>query len=235
MSRPSPLEFLLVSSDYKTLTAVTGGLKQFGASLSFVPTSESARDFIGRRKLDGIFVDLEVAGALELIRGIRAGSSNKLAMIFACIAGAKETTATLVAGANFLVQQPVTAETIVSHVSAAKDMMDRERRRYFRHPLNLPVSIKAGGAEQRAKMINLGDGGMAVRLAKPVTHSLLLDFDFELPMGQPLSGKGVAAWANSEGLAGIRFQFFRGKGREQLQEWLSAQHNIAANRPAPSE
>ena len=45
MSSPTPFEFLLVSNNYKTLCAVTEGIKPFGARLGFVPAADSARDY----------------------------------------------------------------------------------------------------------------------------------------------------------------------------------------------
>ena len=42
MSTLTELEFLLVSNDYATLTAVSGGVKKYGAKLGLVPTAEAA-------------------------------------------------------------------------------------------------------------------------------------------------------------------------------------------------
>jgi response regulator RpfG family c-di-GMP phosphodiesterase len=220
MDTPTGLEFLLVSNNYKTLTAVTEGMKQLGMRLSFVPSSDSAREYIGRRKVDGVFVDLEVPGSLGLIHAIRTGSSNRMATIFACVSGPKETTAALTPGANFALQKPLTAESVVSHIMAAQDLMVRERRRYFRHDVNILVTLKADGIEQQARMSDLGEGGMAVRVTKPLARSAVVDFTFELSLGQVISGKGVVAWASGDGAAGIKFQFLRGKGQDQFQAWL---------------
>ncbi len=224
---PTLLEFLLVSNNYKTLTAVTGGLKQFGASFGFVPTTDSAREYLGRRKMDGIIVDLQVHGALDLIQAIRKGSSNRYAAVFACLESAQESPAALAAGANFFLHQPLTAESVLSHVTAAQTMMAQERRRFFRHPVSLPVFLAAGGAQQRAMMVNVSEGGMAVRVAKPLKDAAIVDFAFEFSFGHAISGKGRIAWSNREGMAGIEFQLFRGKGKEHLLHWLTAWQSVS--------
>lgn len=229
MSAATPLVFLLVSNNFKTLTAVTEGLKEFGASFGFVPTSDSAQRYIERHKLDGIFVDLEIPGALDLIQSIRQGSSNRLTVIFACLGDDKESAATLVPGANFFLAKPLTASSVVSHATAAQEMMTRERRRYFRHPLNLSVALKSDGGEQWARMTNLGEGGMAIHVVKRLTYSALVEFAFELPLGQPISGKGMVAWAKSDGLIGIKFQFLRDNGQDALQDWLANRQRISCN------
>src|SRR5437773_11262671 len=54
------------------LNAVSGGVKKYGAKFILVPTAEAARDCLNRRKIDGVFVDLEVAGAL----GVKIGRAS---------------------------------------------------------------------------------------------------------------------------------------------------------------
>src|SRR5216683_6697131 len=76
MSTPLELEFVLVSSDYATMNAVSAGVKKYGAKFILVPTAETALDCLNRRKIDGVFIDLAVPGGLELIAAIRNGASN---------------------------------------------------------------------------------------------------------------------------------------------------------------
>jgi CheY-like chemotaxis protein len=232
MTSPLTLEFVVVSSDYATATAVSRGLKKYGAKFSFSPTADSARECLSRRKIDGVFVDLEVPGALGLIAAIRKGTSNSKAVIFACVQSSKESTVTLSAGANFLLLKPVTAENVALHITIAKELLGRERRRYFRHPVNLPVVLRDGDGEQRARMTDLSEAGMAVRATKPLKHSAVIEFEFELSLGARVSGKGQVAWTSKEGLAGILIQIFHGKGREQLEAWLVAREQLSTKSDA---
>jgi len=233
MSTPLELEFVLVSSDYTTMNAVAGGVKKYGGKFILVPTAEAARDCLNRRKVDGVFVDLEVPGALGVMEALRKGTSNSKAVIFACIADARENTLTLSAGANFLLRKPLNEETVALHITIAKELLERERRRYFRHAVNLPVVLKDGEVEQHARMTNLSEGGMAVRAAKALRHSAVIDFEFDLSLGASVSGKGQVAWINNEGMVGIILQIFRGTGREHLESWLMAQEQLGFRQNAP--
>jgi CheY-like chemotaxis protein len=226
MSQPSELEFLLVSSDYATVQAVSGGVKKYGAKFVLVPMADAAQDCLNRRKIDGVFVDLGVPGALRLIDAIRKGTSNSQAVIFACVTSMKESTAPLNAGANFLLHKPLTIDSIAVHITIAKELLVRERRRYFRHAVNLPVVLKVASEEQHARMTNLSEGGMAVRTVKPLPYASVLDFAFELALGASIRGKGQVAWTNTEGMAGIILQTFHGKAREFLEAWLTAQEKL---------
>jgi len=234
MTSPLELEFVLLSNDYATMNAVSGGVKKYGAKFNLVPTPKAARDCLSRRKVDGVFVDMAVGGALELIESIRTGSSNSKGVIFACILSTKESTATLSAGANFLLRKPLSADSVALHLTIAKDLLVRERRRYFRHAVHLAVDLKTADGEQHARLTNLSEEGMALRLAKPLKHNAIVDFAFELSSGLIVRGKGQVAWTNTEGMAGILLQTVHGKGREYLESWLTAQEHLRPKAIAPA-
>jgi len=228
MIPPLPLEFVLVSSDYAAVTAISRGVKKYEAKSNLSPGADSARDSLRRHKVDGVFVDMEAPGALELIVDIRKGTSNSKTVIFACVQSSKESTVTLSAGANFLLLKPLTAEGVALHISISKEMMEREHRRYFRHPVNLPVLLKDADGDQRARMANLSEGGIAIRATRALKHSSMIDFEFELPFGANVSGRGQVAWTNQEGMSGVLIHSFHGKGREQLEAWLTSREQLSS-------
>jgi ActR/RegA family two-component response regulator len=227
MTPPLPLEFMLVSSDYAAAMAISRGIKNYGAKASLSPGADAARDTLRRRKVDGVFVDMELPGTLELIIDIRKGTSNSKSVIFACVLSSKESTVTLSAGANFLLLKPLAAESVALHIQIAKEMLEREHRRYFRHPVNLLVLLKNEEGEQRAKMVNLSEGGMALRPTRGLKHSSMIDFEFEVGFGAVVSGRGQVAWTSKEGMAGILIHTFQGKGRDHLEAWLSSREQLS--------
>lgn len=235
MSKPIELEFVLVSSDYATLNAVSGGVKKYGGKLILVPTAEAGRDHINRRKIDGLFVDMEASGALGLIESIRKGTMNSRIVIFACVRSSREYTSALSAGANFLLRKPLVLDGVALHITIAKELLARERRRYFRHPVKLQVLLKEGEVEQLARITDLSEGGMAVHTVKPLKHSGIVDFQFEFSVGVTVKGKGQVAWINKEGMAGIALETFHGKGKEHLEAWLTAQEHLSSNAAAQEE
>jgi len=231
MSMPIELEFVVVSSDYATVSTVSDGAKKYGSKLILVPTAEVAREHLMRRKIDGVFIDLDVPGALDLIESIRKGTSNSKVVIFACGRSSKEYTRTLNAGANFLLRKPLVVESVALHITIAKELLERERRRYFRHAVNLPVLLKEEEVEHPCRMTNLSQGGMAVHTVRPLKHFGIVEFAFELSLGASVKGKGLVAWTNTEGMAGIVLQTFYGKGREHLEMWLTAQERLDLKEP----
>jgi len=230
MSMPIELEFVLVSSDYATMNAVAEGVKKYGGKFVLMPEEGAARDYLSRRKTDGVFVDLEVPGALALIESIRKGTSNSKVVIFAFGRSSKQHTSTLNAGANFLLRKPATVDSVALHITISKDLLIRERRRYFRHAATLRVLLKEGEMEQHVRMTNLSEGGMAIHTVKPLRHAQMVHFAIEFPMGVSITGKGQVAWINAEGMAGIALQTLDGKGKEYLEGWLMAQEQLGWKR-----
>lgn len=227
---PVTFDFLLVSSDYDLLKAVTAAVKQLDGKLNVVTSAATARDYVKRRKLDGIVLDLSVPGAMDVIAEIRDGHSNRFATIFTAVANSTESAAAISAGANHAVQRPVTTERASAAFEAARGTMTRERRRYFRHEVDFAVKLAtAGVAEHKATVTNLSEGGMAVRGGRKLPPSSMIEFSFELPStpGVPIRGKGEVAWAN-EGALGIRFHVFLGGGERQLLNWLQAREMLPA-------
>ena len=230
MTEPLDLEFVLVSSDYSTMQAVSKAVKRFGSKFVLVPSALEARECLNRRKIDGLFVDMEVPGALGLIESTRKGASNNKAVIFACLVNATESTQILAVGANFLLRKPVTEDGVAMHITISKELLSRERRRYFRHAVNLAVTLKEGAAEQQGRITNLSAGGMAVRTVRRLKQGAVLDFTFELSMGGSVSARGLVAWVNSEGMAGIILQTVRGKGSELLENWLTSREQLRSGK-----
>jgi hypothetical protein len=228
LASATALEFLVVTGDYHMATAVAAGLKQVGASFILAPNCEEGRGYEGRHRFDGIIIDLEVPSARDLILSIRQGTSNHDATVFACMSRGKAPSISLVPGANYLLHHPITAESVASHVTAARKNMTRERRRFFRHPMNQPVFLTANGVEQRAILTNLSEGGMAVRMVKPIGHPRAVEFKFELSGMPTIEGKGQVAWANNEGLIGVEFQLLRGEGRQSLKKWLGERRPLTS-------
>ena len=122
---------------------------------------------------------------MGLIESTRKGVSNNKAVIFACLLNAKESAQILALGANFLLRKPLSEEGVAMHITISKELLLRERRRYFRHAVNLPVTLKEGPAEQQARITNLSGSGMAVRTVKPLKQGAEKEVSYWTPGLRP--------------------------------------------------
>jgi hypothetical protein len=79
------------------------------------------------------------------------------------------------------------------------------------------------------RIVNLSEGGMAIRAGKPLKHETVIEFAFELAYEAEISGKAHVAWTSTEGMAGVLFQTLHGMARGHLGSWLTAREQLARN------
>ena len=213
-------EFLVVSSDQRLSTTLTTAVHEFGGIARYAADTMAAMAYLSRRKLDGIFVDLRADGALSFLGTIRRGSSNRFSVVFACAGEHEDTNRLLNSGANFVLQTPLNREEVASVLDGALPLMDAERLRYTRHQLALPVVLKTNGREQKGMTSNISRGGMAVLGLQAFEPGSPVQFILELPVGEPLQGRGEVAWSNTDGAMGIRFYLMGEEVKKTLWNWM---------------
>jgi c-di-GMP-binding flagellar brake protein YcgR len=101
--------------------------------------------------------------------------------------------------------------------------MVRERRRYFRYPVEIPVHLKVPqGPELTATSTNLSEGGMAMRIGGQLLKDTVAALRFTLPASNTaLELKGQIAWSDGRGRTGIRFVEVPQSSQYQLDKWLT--------------
>ena len=128
-------------------------------------------------------------------------------------------------GANFVLQKPISALNAKRCLGAAINFMIRERRRYFRHPVEMPAIIAFGEGEKlKATVTNISEGGMAIFFRGQLPKGGVSTANFKLPgVATPLEPKVQVAWMDESGRAGLRFTDMSKESREQLNRWLAEQ------------
>jgi len=125
-------------------------------------------------------------------------------------------------GANFVLQKPVTTAGTLRCFHTALSFMVREKRRYFRCPVEIPVNLFFNqGEELKGTVTNLSEGGMAIRFEGELARDAISKAQFLLPGARArLEPKGEIAWADGRGRAGIKFVEVPDSCREQLERWI---------------
>jgi PilZ domain len=222
--RPNP-EFLVVCGDGSLFKTVAAAIRLVNGRLNCSPSISPARNYISRRKVDGIVIDMGLPGALDLITQVRRGSSNRFTVVFACMGSSPENQFAIRAGANFVLHRPLLSEKVAHIFTVAAGMMVSEKRRYFRYPLMVPVEIKMKERQVESTMSNLSEGGMAIWSLYYHSPGSPVQFAFEIPTGGLIRGTGEVAWTNADGLAGIKFNILRDYAYTQLSSWI-ARRNV---------
>jgi c-di-GMP-binding flagellar brake protein YcgR len=126
-------------------------------------------------------------------------------------------------GANFVLQKPITTLNASRCFHAALNFMLKERRRYFRQPVTIPVAVMVEGKVVKATSTNISEGGMALLLPQALPKGATPRLKFCLPhTDTSIEVEAEVAWADVKGLAGLRFHQVAKEIQQQLERWLDA-------------
>ncbi len=217
------LDSLLISRDAALLGVLRPTLENLSVRVEVCSGIQTGNELLNRRKFDAVIVDCDdLQGGVELLNDLRKSHSNASSVSFAVVNGKTSTRDAFQLGANFVLQKPLTPVNASRCFNAAISFMVRERRRYFRHPVDIPVKITLKeGLDFSATTSNLSEGGMAVRLTAKLQKSTEVKVQFALPgTASSLELKAMIAWAD-EGHAGIKFLDVPQSSQYQLDKWLT--------------
>lgn len=218
------LESLLISQDAVLLGVLRPTLEKIAVNIQCCGDIKPANDLLAKCKFDAVIVDCDdLEGGSDLLKALRKMQSNARSVGFAVLNGKTSTQAAFQSGANFVLQKPLTRLNATRCFNAALNFMVRERRRYFRHPVELAVRIILPNTpEFSATSTNLSEGGMAIRLVDKLPKDAEAKLQFSLPgTNTSLELKGQIAWADGTGHAGIRFVEVPQHSEYQLEKWLT--------------
>ena len=225
------LESLLLSRDPQVIRVLRPTLEKLSIDVEVCRGGSSGAEILSSEKFDAVIVDCDdLQGGLEVLAGLRRGTSNKNSVVFAILNGVTTTHRAFELGANFVLQKPISALNATRCFSAALGFMARERRRYFRQPVDMAVTILlTSGQELKASSTDVSEGGMAVRISGRLPKGGIAKVTFTLPgTSTPVEPKAELAWADDKGRVGIRFLDVPQNSREQLSAWLAGQTQTAA-------
>jgi len=186
----------------------------------------SGNEILRTEKFDAIIVDCDdLKGALGVLEGLRKSASNRNSVTFAILNGSTTTQQAFQMGANFVLQKPVSALNAMRCFSAAVNFMLRERRRYFRHPMEASATLTfSEGQKLKISLTNLSEGGMAIFFRGPMPKGSVSSVSFKLPgNASALDTKVQIAWIDDSGRAGLRFIEMPKESRTRLDAWLAEQ------------
>jgi DNA-binding response OmpR family regulator len=218
------LESLLVSHDAALLGVLRQTLEKMSVNVEVCTERPSGNETLAKRKFDAVIIDCDdVQGGVKMLQELRGMHSNSKSVAFAVLNGKTSTQEAFQRGANFVLQKPLTPLHATRCFHAALNFMMRERRRYFRCPLEMPVRISVPRAgELTANATNLSEGGIAIRVAAQLQKEMTVEVRFTLPgSNSAFELKGQIAWADGTGHAGIRFIEVPQSSQYQLEKWLT--------------
>jgi len=218
-----PLESLLISRDTNVIYVLQQTMTKLAIDIEICRGARSGTEIILSEKFDAVIIDCDdLQDGLAVLKDLRKSPSNRSSIAFAILNGSTTTHQAFELGATFVMQKPLTALNAMRCLSAGLGLMVRERRRYFRYPIELEVVVQIEHDQAIiARTTNVSEGGMAIRASSPLERGDIGKFALTLPDRKgTVEAKGEIVWVDSSGRAGARFLELNKQSRHLLDQWL---------------
>jgi DNA-binding response OmpR family regulator len=217
------LQSLLISSDDSAAEVLGRVLSSFGIAMDRSSDPETTLARIQQQRFEALIVDFDDATlASEVLeQGRRLGSSS---VSVALVADPGRVRQILSNGAHFVLYKPISEEAARAGLRAAAALLNRERRRAFRVPVQAPVEIRLPDERKcDGILLDLSETGMDLLTPEAQNPGTLLGFHFQLPDGGlEIDAHGQVAWANPNGQTGVHFLDIAEDLKTELRKWLNA-------------
>lgn len=228
------LNALVCSGDQRTVKVLQVLLGEMSIAMELAATRDEATRHLVTRHFDGVFVDAAVHSSAELLRDIKEAPGGQRAVSFAILEGMTSVKEAFSFGAGFILYKPLSIEKTKTSLRAAHGLMMRERRRHFRHTLeDVTATLSFSGApEKSAEILDLSEGGMALRLSEYTERRGEVRARFHLPgQSELIQVEGEITWADDHGRVGMHFSSVPEAARVALGEWLAERGRTVAEDP----
>jgi len=227
---------LLISTDDSASDILGRVLPAAGIAVERFSDLAAAIDRLQQQRFDALILDFEDAkDAAEVFEEARRLNSGSAPVTVALVAEQAKVRDILSNGAHFVLYKPLSEEKAAAGLRAVTALLNRERRRAYRVPVQAPVELTLPDTRKaEGILLDLSETGMDVLTAEPQTPGALLNFRFQLPDGSlEILAHGQVAWANPNGQTGVHFLDLDESIKNHLQTWLLAAASI--HRPGPEE
>jgi CheY-like chemotaxis protein len=214
---------LLASDDPVTIQQFTHALEELSISPDVCREVPAAVGLLNRRKFDAVIVDLQLGEQSGLILDeVHLSTANRTAVTFGIGDNDAEVTSAFRKKSQFIFERPLSAQSIHKTLKPAFGLILRERRRYFRFPISLPVIIQRQSRQEiRCDCVNISGGGMALSTQVPLVPEENVRVQFTLSDHEaPILAESTICWSKT-GQLGVRFVSVSDEHKSELQTWLS--------------
>ena len=206
-------------------------LSSAGMEALTLTRSSEALEILEDGIFDVVFLDLHIPSpdGIELARQVRSSRFNRKTPII-MISDDQRPSALSVgftAGASFFLYKPIDKDRLLKLVRATQGVLEHERRRTRRVPIQSKVQLQIGAEELEGETIDVSMSGMLVRAPRiaPIGSSLRMSWRISHGM-RPIKAAGSVVRIHAGNQMGVHLDQLTLSDSERLQEFLL--HSIPA-------
>lgn len=217
------LNALLLSTDSAVHTLMQRVLANVGIRTEVCVAPAAGLRLLKSKKFEGIIVDCDdIDCGGDLLAILRGEGLTRNAIVFAVVNGTTSMSDAFNMGANFVLEKPITAERANRCFKAACGLMVGERRRYYRHGIDIPIFLDFPKfSNVTAHMQDLSQGGTMLQCSLALDLDMQGTFRFTLPETRAnITGACEVAWKSGDRV-GLRFSNISKSTQAALEMWLN--------------
>src|SRR5690242_9919057 len=179
---------------------------------------------LSRAKYHALFLDCDAARARDLLTLLKNSPSNKAAVVLAISSDKTppRTPGDVRTQAQFVMQKPLARAQVEATLRAARGLLLRELRQYYRHPIDVPITLTCAGKNLQVKATNISLGGLGIRSTEPLKLAGTVQIRLHLSQSELFESVGEIVWADEQGRAGLHFRDVAPLFQERLDRWLTS-------------
>lgn len=214
---------LIVSGDNAITTLLKPALERVAIASQVCDEVQTCVRLVSCRRFEAAFIDFNLEeDAMRAITAIRSGPSTRTSVIIAITSDSGQSNRAFSYGVHFVLQQPISQSSVDGILRAAFGLIVRERRRYFRCPIDVGiVAQRRTEGAWSARTANISEDGICIVAPVPLKPGESLELDFTLPTGAEISVESDVQWSDDKGRTGLKFIRMRQDSRSDLQHWLT--------------
>jgi len=218
------LSSMIISRDWQEVSVLECILSGMQIDVDVESELERAWIRLKKSKVDAVIVDCDSDGTRNFMRKLRTSLPGSAPVVIA--SGSPNKSGLRGTGATFVVEKPVSVESAVHTLSAARNLIMNERLRYYREMLDLSASVtRDSGKRMKARIVNISKGGVKIVSRQPLSFSEDIKVSFSLPdMPSAIQAEGKVAWSDDRGGAGVRFTNIESRLAKKLELWVEQRY-----------
>ena len=220
------MRVLLIDDEPAVCTLVQSLLSTVNIEATIETDSMQAASLLMKEKFDAVFMDVHMPGTngLELARIQRSGGLNlrtPIIMMTEEDGDPKLLSKAFEVGANFFLFKPIDETKLLRLVHASKEFIWKEKRRFQRVRVSLPITMEAEGVKIDATALDLSLGGLLVRAPAIMRPSSQVTLSLHLPDAKvPIRVRGKVLRVTDYERMGICFEDMAPDQRDALLQYL---------------
>lgn len=215
---------LLLSRDDQSVSVLRRLLRDLEIEVERYTDPHSAIEDLIRTTFDSIIVDTDTDGAALVLQTVRTLPSSKARLVIALATAHTDAHLGFGAGAHLAIYKPVSIDRLGLTIRAVRNLIARDRRRgKARVPINVAATLVCEERTTAVLVIDLSEGGAAIRCNQPIPEETSLTLNCWLPnLSKPLVAPVEVVWQADNAQSGLRFLNLSSESRRMLQQWLKA-------------